>query len=1161
MSRSSVIVLLLTLAALPARAADPATYNGDVKPFLARYCAECHHPGDPKGGLDLTTYKGIHAGADRGPVLAPGKPDDSKIVLLVEGKAKPHMPPRKARQPRPEETTVLRSWVTAGAKEDGAGVIVTLPDVRPKTPVPTPVAALAYSPDGKVLAAAGRNAVLFFDPTGKPLGRLDGLHDRVTALAYRPDGKALAVASSQVGKVHEVRLFSTPAGIPTGPGRLANTHADLIYGLAFSPDGKLLASCGYDRLIHVHDVSGNEPRERFVLKDHSDSVYSVSFSPDGKLLASAGADRAVKVWDLATGKRLFTLGEPTDWVYACAWSPVMPAGEEPTYLLAAAGVDRSIRVWKVNAEEGKIVHSVFAHEGPILQLVYSADGKTLYSLSEDRRVKAWDTVRMVERRRGYPRHDDAVLSLAVRPDERQLAIGGYDGALALLDGPTGKVIARPLPRKPQLPIPKKVEPAAGSRGKALRITLTGTDLADATSLVGDAPGLEARLGPSEKAGRRQATLTFPKNTPPGVYKIRLEGPAGKSPELNFTVDLFDAVGEAEPNNAHTAGQEVKPSITVVGAIDRAGDVDFFRFPATAGQEVGVQITTRKIGSKLNPVLELLDPDGKVVAESEGGFLGHTCARAGVYALGVRDREYDVGKLPYRLHLGEVPVLTGIFPLGARQRAEATFVLRGVHLGDKRSVKMTIPAGAAPGSRLPVPVHTPWGPPLGDARIVVGEFPEVQDEGKGGTLPVPGTANGTLATDGGSQSWRFAAKKGQRLVVEVRARSLGSPLDSAIEILDARGQLVPRATLRCLAKTNVVFRDHNSTQPGIRIEAWSELAMDDYLLVGQELMRIHALPRNPDDDCRFYSIEGKRVAYLGTSPIFHPQGEPMYKVSVHPPGTTFPPNGLPVVTLSYRNDDGGPRFGKDSRLVFDVPADGEYQVRVADARGRGGPGFAYRLTVREPRPDFTVRLSPNAPSVSKGSALPLGGGGTRIDEFDGPIHVELHDLPTGFSAPRTAILPGEEDTQFALFATEEAKVAADAKPLRLVARAEIGGKEVVREVTAGKPRVIPPGDIVTTVDRQEVTIRPGGKTRMTVTVERRNGFKGRIPLDVTGLPHGVRVLNIGLNGILITPREITRTVVLYAEPWVKPMDHPIVVLSRREGKNTEHAARSVLLRVK
>jgi hypothetical protein len=82
----------------------------------------------------------------------------------------------------------------------------------------------------------------------------------------------------------------------------------------------------------------------------------------------------------------------------------------------------------------------------------------------------------------------------------------------------------------------------------------------------------------------------------------------------------------------------------------------------------------------------------------------------------------------------------------------------------------------------------------------------------------------------------------------------------------------------------------------------------------------------------------------------------------------------------------------------------------------------------------------------------------------------------------------------------------------------------------------------------------------VKVERRNGFKGRIPLEVKGLPHGVHVLDIGLNGILVIPEETSRTIVIYAEPWVAETTHPFVVFARREGKNTEHAAKSVLLRV-
>jgi hypothetical protein len=443
--------------------------------------------------------------------------------------------------------------------------------------------------------------------------------------------------------------------------------------------------------------------------------------------------------------------------------------------------------------------------------------------------------------------------------------------------------------------------------------------------------------------------------------------------------------------------------------------------------------------------------------------------------------------------------------------------------------------------------------------VVGEFPEALSPDKG-TVPVPGTANGVVATPGATGTWRFAAKKGQRLLLEVNARRLGSPLDSFIEVLDNKGQPLPLATLRCLAKTYVAFRDHDSSGPGIRLETWSELAVNDYLLVGSELIRIRTLPRNPDDDCQFFAEAGRRLAHLGTTPVFHPMGQPMYKVSIHPPGATFPPNGLPVVTLYHRNDDGGGAFGKDSRLAFDPPADGDYQVRIGDARGQGGPRHAYRLTVRPPRPSFTVSFSPAAPAVGKGSALPIAVRAERTDGFEGEVDLRLLNLPPGFSAPATSIPAGENSTSFALYAEATATVPAKSPSLKLVARAVIEGREVVREVTGGLPRVVDPGDIITTAEQSEVTVKPGGEARVTVTVQRRHGFKGRIPLDVRGLPHGVRVLDVGLNGILVTEQETRRTFVLYAEPWVRPTAHPFVVLARREGKNTEHAAKSVLLRV-
>jgi hypothetical protein len=1146
--RTTLLSALTLLLATAAAAAEAPSYARQVKPFFARYCVECHNGEEPEGGLNLETYKSLMEGGGRGAALVPGKPDLSRLVRMVEGKLKPTMPPKKAKQPKPAEVTVVRAWVAAGARDDSAALRITLPAIKPRVAPATPVTALAYHPGGKLLAAAGRGEVLLLDAaTGEVKRKVTGLRDRVTALAFSRDGNGLAVASSAAGEAHEVRVFAfgPAAGLLfTGP------HADVIHGLSFSPDGKTLASCGYDRLIKLWDVAAG--KELRALRDHSDAVYGVAFSPDGKLLASCSADRAVKVWDVATGARLYTLGEPTDWLYAVAWSP---DGKH----LAAAGVDRSIRVWEVSARGGKIVHSVFAHEAPVTRLAYSSGGATLYSLSEDGSARAWDSARMVERR-AYPRQPETPLALAARPDGKQLAVGRYDGALLLLDEATGKVLAQPLPARPKPPVLEKLTPAAAPRGRSLRLRLEGKHLVGVSEVLAPLPGWRAVAAPGGKDTAVEVTVTVPPAAPPGVYPVRVKTAGGESKPLSFTVDRFDAVNEAEPNDSPRTGQKVTLPVTLVGDIGRAGDVDYFRFEARAGQEVGVQALTAAVGSGLSPVLRLVDPEGVVVAESDNGLLGYACPKAGTYSLGIRDSTYRGGpKMHYRLHVGEVPVVTSVFPLGVRRGSEAEVRLDGVHLGKARAVKLKVPADAAPGSRIPVPFAAGAEAPLGAPAVVVGEFPEVADPRKGGTLPVPGAANGVIAEAGAPQSWQFRARKGERLLIEVEARRLGSPLDSYLEVLDAAGRPLPRATLRCLARTYTTFRDHDSASPGIRIEAWSELAVNDYLLVGGELLRIKALPRNPDDDCQFFSAGGQRLGFLGTTPTHQPQGQPMYKVAIHPPGTTFPRNGLPVVTLFWRNDDGGPGFGKDSRLVFDAPADGTYQVRVGDARGEGGRGHAYRLTLRPPRPDFRVTAE-HRPELFRGGAVPVRVRAERLDEFDGAISLRLLGLPPGLTAPATTVPAGENSTAFALHADAKAVLPAKPGALKLEARATVNGKEVVREAAVALPRLADKPDIVTTTGESEVAVRPGGETRLTVTVGRRNGFKGRIPVEVQGLPHGVRVLDVGLNGILITEAETTRTVVIQADPWVAPAAQPFVVFARREGKGTEHAARSVLLRV-
>jgi hypothetical protein len=141
-------------------------------------------------------------------------------------------------------------------------------------------------------------------------------------------------------------------------------------------------------------------------------------------------------------------------------------------------------------------------------------------------------------------------------------------------------------------------------------------------------------------------------------------------------------------------------------------------------------------------------------------------------------------------------------------------------------------------------------------------------------------------------------------------------------------------------------------------------------------------------------------------------------------------------------------------------------------------------------------------------------------------------------------------------------------LKVAARAAIGSETIVRESESLEPLSIvglgPTPDLVVTTDASRIQLAPGGQVSVVVKVERHNGFTARVPVSVMNLPHGVRVDDIGLNGVMITEEETSRTIHIVAEPWVAPQTQPILIVGRVEVNSplrNEHAALPVELVIK
>src|SRR5215470_4036290 len=304
------------------KAASVPSFSTDVSPILQKNCVACHSSTTKMGDLVMDSYDSLMKGGTHGSPVVPHNAHGSRLALMLEGKIEPRMP--FGADPLPaSDIATIEAWIDAGAAGPTASEAVKpittapIPEIKPKVPVVSPVAAVKFSPDRKLLAVGGYREVRLLDTgTGKTVATLSGHADYVRSIAFSPDGKMLAAAGGPPQRWGEIKVWDVQSHqlLKTMQG-----HNDCIYAVAWSPDGKLIASGSYDKMAKLWDISSG--KEIFNLKDHIDAVFAVMFSPDGKRLATASQDRTVKIWDVATGKRLYSLSDASDGLNAVAYSP------------------------------------------------------------------------------------------------------------------------------------------------------------------------------------------------------------------------------------------------------------------------------------------------------------------------------------------------------------------------------------------------------------------------------------------------------------------------------------------------------------------------------------------------------------------------------------------------------------------------------------------------------------------------------------------------------------------------------------------------------------------------------------------------------------------------------------------------------------------------
>ncbi len=485
-----ILPLLAVLCAVfqRAQAAEPeptsalasVSFYKQIRPIFQANCQGCHQPAKPKGSYVLTEYdRLLLPGESNEKPVMPGKPEAShllKQITPVKGEA--DMPKGKPAL-TDYEIGLVKQWIAQGATDDTPANArqrydAEHPPVYTRPPV---ITALDYSKDGSLIAVAGFHEVLLHKADGSGLvGRLVGLSERVQSLRFSPDGKQLAVAGGHPSRVGEVQIWDVEkrkllVSVPVG--------FDTVYGVSWSPDGKLVSFGCPDKTVRAIEASTG--KQVLQQGSHNDWVIDTVFTTNGAHVVSVGRDMTAKLTELATQRFVdnitsITPGALRGGIQAVARHP----SKDQILLGGSDGIPQIFHVFRQTArkigDNANLLRKFPDMEGRLFSVAYSADGARIvagasldghgevrvfeatfdatiptnilkayektasdYSTEEKAAIEKFVTSE-VKQTSSTKLAQSAVYAVTFSPDGKHVAAGGSDGRVRLIDPQNGAVV-------------------------------------------------------------------------------------------------------------------------------------------------------------------------------------------------------------------------------------------------------------------------------------------------------------------------------------------------------------------------------------------------------------------------------------------------------------------------------------------------------------------------------------------------------------------------------------------------------------------------------------------------------------------------------------------------------------------------------------------------